>query len=451
MKRKIIKTLLGVLIIPCSVLAQDASLASESNLKPFSPVSSFRTWSVGVHGGLLSPILFYGKNDFTNWKTEAGYGLFIKKQLLPAFGLKANFLRGELVGDNTEALGSGANNNSPFNSFETDIQWSGSLSGELTLANINWLNKKSLLQPYITAGAGLMGYSTVLQRVEGTEVEFTPGRDLQEVFFPVGAGLKIQVSPSVGLSLGYTANFVDADNVDGYNNGPQNDKFSYTHAGLEVSLGSKSKPQLSNYNPVAAMQYDYMAQNQALKDEVTAATSKNADQLNQMNQYKDQLAKLMADEDKDGVSDYFDKCAGTPLDTKVDGSGCPLPLVKNVTTIITEEDKRVVNEAIKNLEFDFGKATLRAKSFTSLDRVAELLVQKNFSLKLAGHTDDVGSDQANLKLSKDRAESVKQYLVSKGANPSRVEATGYGESQPISTNKTALGRQNNRRVEFTLY
>jgi OOP family OmpA-OmpF porin len=56
-----------------------------------------------------------------------------------------------------------------------------------------------------------------------------------------------------------------------------------------------------------------------------------------------------------------------------------------------------------------------------------------------------------MRLSKDRAESVKNYLISKGANASRIEATGYGMTQPIATNKTAAGRQDNRRVEFTLY
>jgi OOP family OmpA-OmpF porin len=56
-----------------------------------------------------------------------------------------------------------------------------------------------------------------------------------------------------------------------------------------------------------------------------------------------------------------------------------------------------------------------------------------------------------MRLSKERAESIKSYLVSKGANASRIEATGYGQNQPIATNKTAAGRQANRRVEFTLY
>jgi OOP family OmpA-OmpF porin len=152
----------------------------------------------------------------------------------------------------------------------------------------------------------------------------------------------------------------------------------------------------------------------------------------------------------------------TPSGTKVDGSGCALPTppvpVRDTTTIvttekyiITEEDRRIVDEAIRNLEFDFGKSTIRARSLPYLTRVSDMMVKKGFSLKLAGHTDNVGSDAANMKLSKNRAESVKSYLVSQGVNSGKIEATGYGESQPIATNKTDAGRQKNRRVEFTLF
>jgi OOP family OmpA-OmpF porin len=165
---------------------------------------------------------------------------------------------------------------------------------------------------------------------------------------------------------------------------------------------------------------------------------------------------LKKDSDSDGVSDYFDKCPSTPKTEKVDGAGCPLPKSETIIkeqpkAAITEEDKRIVKEAFKNLEFDLGKATISSKSYPPLDRVAELLVKKNFSLKISGHTDNIGSESSNLKLSKDRAESLKAYLVSKGANPSRIEATGYGETQPIASNKTGAGRQKNRRVELTLY
>jgi OOP family OmpA-OmpF porin len=78
-------------------------------------------------------------------------------------------------------------------------------------------------------------------------------------------------------------------------------------------------------------------------------------------------------------------------------------------------------------------------------------VKKDISLKLGGHTDAVGSENANMMLSKDRAESVKTYLTQQGANASKIEAVGYGETQPIATNKNETGRQKNRRVEFTLY
>ncbi|MNI98745.1 putative lipoprotein YiaD precursor [compost metagenome] len=78
-------------------------------------------------------------------------------------------------------------------------------------------------------------------------------------------------------------------------------------------------------------------------------------------------------------------------------------------------------------------------------------MDKNFSLKLAGHTDNTGSMQLNLRLSKQRAEAVKAYLVAQGANASRIEATGYGPNQPIASNKTKEGRQKNRRVEFSLF
>ena len=174
-----------------------------------------------------------------------------------------------------------------------------------------------------------------------------------------------------------------------------------------------------------------------------------------------QLASALSDDDNDGVANKFDKCPGTPADTTVDGSGCPIKIpapivvapVTQVTQriVVTDEDRRVVDEAIKNLEFATGKSELKESSYATLNKVAEILVQKNFSLKLAGHTDNVGSASSNVKLSKNRAESVKAYLVAQGANASRIEATGYGAAQPIESNKTAEGRQKNRRVEFTLF
>ncbi len=437
------------LMVSSETIAQDTP-ASTSVPKVFSPASSFSTWSFGINAGVLAPTVIAGKNDFTSWKADLGYGAYIKKQIWPAFGIQANFLGGKLKADNSRALGNGSVPVSPYTSYETMVKYSGSLNAYWSLANIYWMNRTNVVQPYLTAGYGLMGYDVDLTSTSGTS-RFN-SETVHESFIPVGAGLKFGISNNLMLDLGYQMNFVDGDNLDGYRAGPQSDKFSYTHVGLEFALGGKSKPQLSSYNPVAALEADYISRNAALQAELAAERARNAAQMAQMST---DWARFKTDSDGDGVSDFFDKCPNTPSGTQVDGAGCEIKVtnttINPVRVVVTEEDRRVVAEAIRNLEFDFGKATIRSTSYASLNRVADLLKSKDFSLKLAGHTDDVGSDAANLKLSKDRAESVKSYLVSQGANPSRIEATGYGESQPISSNKTASGRQNNRRVEFTLY
>jgi OOP family OmpA-OmpF porin len=105
---------------------------------------------------------------------------------------------------------------------------------------------------------------------------------------------------------------------------------------------------------------------------------------------------------------------------------------------------------IKNIFFDFGKASLTADSKTELDKLYEIMNRSEMVIEFGGHTDNVGSDEANLALSQERVNSVKQYLVDKGINPARMNAVGYGESQPVASNETDDGRQKNRRVELKI-
>jgi OOP family OmpA-OmpF porin len=437
------------------------STPTSQSPKLFSGTSGYRVWSFGIHGGALWSSLPFGRNDFNKSKPSIGYGAYIKAQLSHHFGLQAEFLKGKVQGENTTLPGD------PYKSYETDINWSAALKGVFTLANINWTQMHTGVQPYIGIGAGAINYNPRTVTQAGASVDFTPNGSNTSLFVPIDLGLKFNVSRDINIDLGYSMNFVDNDNFDGFWKVPvyNADKFSYAHAGLEFALGDKSKPQLATHNAPAALAQDLWDKNAALQSSL-ASTQGQINKLNSdiaaLNSLKDELARMKLDSDGDGVPDAFDKCPNTPAGTKVDGSGCALPTppppapVKQDTTIvqkfyITEEDKRVVNEAIRNLEFDFGKSTIRARSLPYLQRVADILRQKGFSIKLAGHTDNVGSDAANMKLSKDRAESVKSTLVSQGANPSRIEATGYGESQPIATNKTDAGRQKNRRVEFTLF
>lgn len=99
--------------------------------------------------------------------------------------------------------------------------------------------------------------------------------------------------------------------------------------------------------------------------------------------------------------------------------------------------------------FDFDKATLKADGKAKLDDLTSKLNSLNLEVIIAvGHTDSVGSDKYNQKLSIRRAEAVKSYLVSKGIDAKRVYTEGKGEKQPVATNKTAAGRAQNRRVEI---
>lgn len=104
---------------------------------------------------------------------------------------------------------------------------------------------------------------------------------------------------------------------------------------------------------------------------------------------------------------------------------------------------------LKNIFFDFDKATLRNESAAELDRLVKMLRDvPTLKIEISGHTDNVGSDEYNKKLSKDRAKAVVDYLIVQGIEEDRLTFAGYGESQPIADNDTEEGRQENRRTEF---
>ena len=144
------------------------------------------------------------------------------------------------------------------------------------------------------------------------------------------------------------------------------------------------------------------------------------------------------DLDGDGVNDKDDECPNTP--GLVENNGCPK---------LDEKDQEVLDMAFKNLEFESGKAVIRTKSYESLDSLASLLVKHpEWKLNIAGHTDNVGNDNNNMTLSKNRANAVKDYLNSRGVDEGRFIVEWFGETKPIAPNTTAAGRQSNRRVEM---
>jgi OOP family OmpA-OmpF porin len=463
--------------VACSLVAvlglTDTVQAQEPTV--FGGRSQYRTWTIGVNGGITTPSVIIGgsnafgqKVGFGQYKLREYYGITVRKQMSSWFGIEGAINRGRIFAHNEKGLKTfiepGWTNPTPnaagYESAETSVQYAASLNGVFQLATIDFLRRENAVNFYASVGYGLMAFNPVLYTdKDGTqgawdasdsygenswgERDLTADRSFRrEAYIPVGVGVKFRLSDRVGLNLGYTMNFVDSKGLYGPSatngNNPNvpmnratNDKFSYTYAGLEFSLGSSSKADLTWHNPVATL-YDDL-KDESLRNEVEALKQR----VSTLEGTVDQLNK---DSDGDGVSDRFDKCPGTPAGTQVDGSGCPIkfpePVVQQVAT------------SYPNIQFEFDSSVLKTESYATLDRLSADLRASGATVTLDGHASAEGSEAYNLQLSKDRANSVKTYLVNSGVAADKIITNGHGEANPIASNTTEEGRVQNRRVEI---
>ncbi len=180
------------------------------------------------------------------------------------------------------------------------------------------------------------------------------------------------------------------------------------------------------------------------------------------------------DSDGDGVYDGLDRCNNTPISVPVDSKGCTkdtdgdgvhdgidrCPRTKRGVEIdskgceVTEVEREMLDTGMIRLDsifFESGKAILKPESFPSLDEVGRVLEKWSaLRIEIAGHTDSQGGAALNKKLSKSRADSVRDYLTTSfaGIDAKQLETAGFGEAKPIANNGTKDGRARNRRVEF---
>lgn len=156
-----------------------------------------------------------------------------------------------------------------------------------------------------------------------------------------------------------------------------------------------------------------------------------------------------ADNDGDGMPDDVDVC---PLEAETpngfeDDDGCPDEKLDLV------EVKRDVGkiEIKQRVYFDSGRNVIKPVSYRLLNQVAQVLIEAStMKVVIEGHTDARGAREVNRRLSQDRADAVRTYLVAQGVEPERLAAIGFGEDKPVTTNRTREGRERNRRVEFTI-
>ncbi len=147
------------------------------------------------------------------------------------------------------------------------------------------------------------------------------------------------------------------------------------------------------------------------------------------------------DSDGDGVPDYLDKCPNTPKGVKVDKDGCQIIIKKEVGALTLGA----------SATFKSGKSDLLPKAYPQLNALAKTMKEHpNYKAVINGYTDSIGKEEFNMILSKKRAQAVADYLIGQGIDRDRLEVIGHGKANPVATNKTAAGREKNRRVDIRL-
>lgn len=283
------------------------------------------------------------------------------------------------------------------------------------------------LVPFLAVGAGGIHYSNPA----GTE-------DKNKLAVDYGAGLKFFLTDSLALRA-------DVRHVL-----PLNDRYNdllYT-LGIAFSFGGAKK----------ALTEGSTVQQAAAPAEIVIDSDKDgiSDKLDMCPDtpagVKVDKDGCPADSDKDGVDDYLDKCPDTPIGVAVDNDGCPPP-----APVIQEAKPQaaaapeIVKKGRTTLDvlFEFDKYVIRNNFYSDIDNLAAVMKQyPGLKVTIEGHTDNIGSAAYNKKLSQQRADAVKKYMVEKsGIDPKRLTAKGFGFDKPVASNATREGRQKNRRVE----
>jgi len=360
--------------------------------------------------------------------------------------------------------------------------------------------KDGRYRPYASVGAGLLLWD--LRNVEGTGVSFLEDQQFRwgkavhdglqkDVVLTGGLGLETFLTKSFALDLeGNFGAIVNSDPKDNVGQSDENDLYVEGRASLVYYFGYVKdtdedgildKYDADIYKPEDFDGFqdedgapDYDNDNDGIMDLQDKAPLEAEDR----DGFEDEDGVPDLDNDGDGIEDIKDKCPNEAedMDNFQDEDGCPdldndgdqIPDDKDKCPNEPETyneykdddgcpDKRPMPElaekgaklVLKGVNFNSGSAALTEESYAILDKVATGLVDnKEVEIEIRGYTDSVGSASGNQRLSDRRAKTVMQYLINAGVDASRLSAKGYGEKDPIASNRTAEGRAQNRRIEF---
>jgi OOP family OmpA-OmpF porin len=420
--------------------------SASSTAKVFGGIGQYNHWSVGLNVGVTNPVINFADNAVNHSKTTLGYGASVRDQLSHFFGLELSYIGGKVKGDDMSSeFINGVKTAGDYPKFGGDAFSTKfnqvTLDGIVDFGSVSFGHRANAVDFYGSAGAGLIFYTPSFNYAgtgNTTPYANTYSKAAKELVAPVGVGIKFKLSDALALNVGYKISFINGYNFSGFHTYPTHDHYSYSYAGLEYTFGPKSKKNVDWVNPIAMM-YDELY-DAALRAEVEALKGR-------VTNVETAVADLKKDSDGDGVPDQFDKCPNTPAGTVVDGSGCAIVFPKP-DTIKMGDATTAATAPYSNIQFEFDSSVLRTSSYPVLDATSADLRSSGKTITLAGYASSEGTAAHNLKLSKDRAESVKTYLVNSGVAAKHLKIKGYGETHPIADNSTEEGRVKNRRVEF---
>jgi len=264
----------------------------------------------------------------------------------------------------------------------------------------------------------------------------------------LGLNAEFTLSETINLSLAGQYNQYYSRNMSGATALRNCDAMIFT-LGLRYKLGSKESKHARNINlcEYSPKPVPTTVNKTYIKGE-TQETLKHLKTIQNENAAMKQKALKLEQEAKDAEKTAIQK----KLTTENVSLQQKLKKMEEDLKELSNQKEGVVNMSLENIEFKTGSNILTTSSNDILEQVASILNNNTVwtTLTVSGHTDNVGSDASNLKLSQGRALSVKKYLVSKGVPTSKIVTMGWGESDPIATNETPEGRQMNRRVEFEI-
>lgn len=298
------------------------------------------------------------------------------------------------------------------------------------------------LRPYL--GAGLGGVQVRMADVEVNGIEFADDEDI--VFaWQAGAGIGYLWDERTVVSLDYR--YLRPDDP------------SFDFAGGDGEIDSEYKGQ----SLMVGLRYVFAPAEQNLDTDGDGVLNKDDRCPGTPPGVAVDAEGCPLDSDGDGVPNYRDKCPNTPPGAPVDENGCPLdsdgdtvpdygdecPNTPAGIRVLPNGCTKLTLSGDKQVNFAFDSATLTPSAKELLEPVAKTLADDpDLKVSVEGHTDSIGSDAYNLRLSRDRAASVTQYLIANGARDSQIRTRGFGEKQPIESNDSEHGRLVNRRVEI---